>query len=64
MNTIADYDRVIVVDKGEIAEQGEPLELLKGAGLFTQLVKNTGKNETLKIIDTASYIRRTKSRHY
>ena len=34
LNTIADYDKVVVMKKGKIAEQGSPLELLKREGLF------------------------------
>ena len=34
LNTIADYDRVIVMRKGEIIEMGEPLKLMKKGGTF------------------------------
>ena len=44
LNTIADYDKVVVMKKGKIVEQGSPLELLKKEGLFFEMVKHTGKN--------------------
>lgn len=53
LNTIADYDRVIVMKKGEIIEVGEPLELMRRGGTFCEMVKNTGKDETMQILDTA-----------
>lgn len=28
LNTIADYDKVFVMDKGQVVEYGQPLELL------------------------------------
>lgn len=38
LDTILDYDRVLVVDKGSIAEFGAPADLLKNSHtLFAQL---------------------------
>ena len=34
LNTIADYDTVIVMRKGRIAEMGNPLELIEKEGRF------------------------------
>lgn len=43
INTILDSDRVIVLDRGEVAEFGPPQELLRDrAGLFYGLVKQAG----------------------
>ena len=44
LNTIADYDKVIVMKSGKIVEQGTPWELLEKKGHFQDMVKNTGKN--------------------
>jgi ATP-binding cassette, subfamily C (CFTR/MRP), member 4 len=42
LNTIADYDKVIVMRRGRIAEQGSPWELIQKKGYFLEMVKNTG----------------------
>ena len=34
LNTIADYDKLIVMDKGRIIECGSPYELLLRKGMF------------------------------
>ena len=47
LNTVADYDRVIVMKRGRIVEQGAPWELLEKEGLFCDMVENTGKNAAL-----------------
>ena len=38
LNTIADYDRVIVMDKGTIIEIGSPYELIMKKGTFAEMV--------------------------
>lgn len=43
LHTIADYDRVIVMDKGRVAEAGSPFELIRKQGLFFEMVRHTGK---------------------
>lgn len=42
LNTIMDYTRVIVLDKGEIRECGAPSELLQRRGLFHSMAKDAG----------------------
>uniref|UniRef100_A0ABI7XKV1 Multidrug resistance-associated protein 1 n=1 Tax=Felis catus TaxID=9685 RepID=A0ABI7XKV1_FELCA len=42
LNTIMDYTRVIVLDKGEIRECGHPLDLLQERGLFYSMAKDAG----------------------
>ncbi|KAM6155276.1 multidrug resistance-associated protein 1 isoform 2-T2 [Rhynchocyon petersi] len=42
LNTIMDYTRVIVLDKGEILECGPPSELLQRRGLFYSMAKDAG----------------------
>lgn len=39
LTTIMDCDRVIVIDKGKVVEQGLPEELLKKGGLFARLAE-------------------------
>ena len=38
LNTIANYDKIIVMDKGRIAETGSPLELIEKKGMFAEMV--------------------------
>ena len=43
LDTILDYDQILVLDSGRVVEFGPPDELLKqGDGMFTSLVGNTG----------------------
>ncbi|KAF5918368.1 hypothetical protein HPG69_011808 [Diceros bicornis minor] len=42
LNTIMDYTRVIVLDKGEIRECGSPSDLLQQKGLFYSMAKDSG----------------------
>jgi len=42
INTILDSDRVVVLEKGEVAEFGSPEDLLAQRGLFYGLVKEAG----------------------
>ncbi|XP_062035577.1 multidrug resistance-associated protein 1 [Lepus europaeus] len=42
LNTIMDYTRVIVLDKGEVRECGSPSELLQQRGLFYSMAKDAG----------------------
>ncbi|KAJ2326255.1 hypothetical protein GGI00_004801 [Coemansia sp. RSA 2681] len=41
LETIMNSDRIVVMDKGTIAEVGTPQELLAKDGMFAQLVKNS-----------------------
>ena len=44
MASLLDYDRVVVLDKGEIVEQGRPAELLERESAFRALYKSTVQN--------------------
>lgn len=39
INTILDSDRIIVLDRGKVAEFDSPAELVRQKGLFYELVK-------------------------
>ena len=55
LNTIADYDQVMVMKKGQIVETGAPHELIEKGGLFAEMVEHTGKNaDTIKKIAKGS----------
>ena len=50
LNTIMDYDKVVVLGKGRVLECGSPKDLLQNEnGVFTDLVDSTGK-ESSKIL--------------
>lgn len=42
LNTIIDFDMVIVMDSGKAVEIGSPKELLDQKGVFAELVDATG----------------------
>lgn len=44
LSTIADYDQILVMKNGEIAESGAPYSLIEKKGLFFDMVNQTGKN--------------------
>lgn len=49
--TIVDYDVVVVMEKGEVAEWGKPWELLegvKGKGVFRGMCEESGDWEALR----------------
>ena len=47
LNTIADYDKIIVMQKGRILEMGAPYELILRQGAIAEMVSHTGKNAPL-----------------
>jgi ABC-type multidrug transport system fused ATPase/permease subunit len=50
LNTIMDYDVVLVMDQGKVAEFGSPKELLENdQGLFAGLVDSTGRQSSLAL---------------
>jgi ATP-binding cassette, subfamily C (CFTR/MRP), member 4 len=44
LNTVADYDTIVVMGKGRVVEVGAPWELLQKRGAFFDMVSHTGKN--------------------
>ena len=51
LNTIMDYDLILVMDSGRAAEFGSPAELLERKGLFTELVNATGPESAKALRD-------------
>ena len=50
LNTIMDYDVILVVDQGKAAEFGTPAELLSNKdGIFSELVESTGKESSVAL---------------
>lgn len=47
INTIIDCDRIVVLDKGEVAEFDTPVALILQTGLFYELVKEAGLLESV-----------------
>jgi ABC-type multidrug transport system fused ATPase/permease subunit len=47
INTIIDSDRIVVLDKGEVAEFDTPAGLMLQKGLFYELVKEAGLLESV-----------------
>jgi ABC-type multidrug transport system fused ATPase/permease subunit len=59
LKTIADYDKVLVLEKGEVIEFGEPLELMeREGGFFRGMCEGSGEAEVLK--ELAAKARREK----
>ena len=48
INTILDSDRIVVLDKGRVAEFDTPAALVRRGGLFRELVREAGLLETFE----------------
>jgi ABC-type multidrug transport system fused ATPase/permease subunit len=46
INTIIDSDRIVVLDRGTVAEFDTPAELIRSGGKFYDLVKEAGLLES------------------
>ena len=44
LDTIADYDKILVMEKGRLVESGTPRELVDAKGRFWEMIENTGVN--------------------
>ena len=50
LDTIIDFDRVIVMDRGRVAEFDTPANLLRNPdGMFTELVQKTGEESAARL---------------
>jgi ATP-binding cassette subfamily C (CFTR/MRP) protein 1 len=54
INTILDSDRIIVLDKGRVAEFESPAELVRRKGLFYELVREAGLLNSLDLKDLSA----------
>jgi ABC-type phosphate transport system ATPase subunit len=48
LQTIIDYDKVLVLDKGEVVEYGDPWDLLMSKGSFHGMCETSGELEALE----------------
>lgn len=54
LNTIIDYDRILVMDNGEIAEFASPHELLQSkSGVFYSMIRSLGTDEAERLTKLA-----------
>ena len=52
LRTIVDYDKIVVMSAGRVAEVGSPRDLYNQKGQFYEMVKHSGEEEDLaKIVD-------------
>ena len=49
LDTIIDYDVVIVMENGRVAEMGSPRDLLSSCGIFTDMVNATGPDSVAQL---------------
>merc|ERR1711865_659537 len=50
LNTVIDFDKILVMDKGTVAEYDSPAALLENEdGLFTKLVNSTGASSAAEL---------------
>ena len=50
IDTIIDFDRIIVMDAGSIAEIGSPAELVERQGIFYDMIQKTGADSCQKLL--------------
>ncbi len=48
LSTVADYDRIVVLDKGRVAEMDSPRQLLRAGGIFAQMAKDSGQEARIR----------------
>ena len=53
LNSIIDYDKILVMDSGRAVEFGSPKELLEKGGMFADLVGSTGKESAKTLREIA-----------
>jgi ABC-type multidrug transport system fused ATPase/permease subunit len=42
LNTVIDYDRILVLDHGKVVEYDSPHQLLQQGGIFAKMVEDSG----------------------
>jgi ABC-type multidrug transport system fused ATPase/permease subunit len=53
---VIDYDRILVLDQGRVAEYGTPWELLQAKGIFDSMCKESGEYNDLVYIAKSVYL--------
>jgi len=53
LQTIADYDKIVVMDAGHVGEAGSPRELLEKKGLFYAMAQELGEEQYQKLENIA-----------
>ncbi|KAI8913475.1 P-loop containing nucleoside triphosphate hydrolase protein [Gorgonomyces haynaldii] len=53
LNTVIDYDRILVLDDGKVVEYGTPRELLSKDGWFSKMVSEMGQEQQQLLRDIA-----------
>lgn len=49
LSTVVDFDRILVLDAGQVAEFGSPQELLgRNNGMFREMIEQDSERELLK----------------
>ena len=54
LNTVMDYDTILVMENGRAVEFGAPSELLERNGLFADLVQSTGEESARALREMAT----------
>lgn len=49
LSTVGDFDKILVMNDGKLAEMGSPRELIEKKGMFWGMVKESG--EVDKLVD-------------
>ncbi|ORY36010.1 P-loop containing nucleoside triphosphate hydrolase protein, partial [Rhizoclosmatium globosum] len=47
LRTVCDYDKILVLEKGRVAQFGTPLELMQQEGIFQNMCKDSGEYDYL-----------------
>jgi ATP-binding cassette subfamily C (CFTR/MRP) protein 4 len=55
LDTVIDYDKILVLGKGSVIEYGSPHELILKGGAFCQMVDDTGEEMALDLKEQARY---------
>jgi ABC-type multidrug transport system ATPase subunit len=50
LNTLIQFDKIMVLEKGKVAQFGKPIDLLKEEGILSTLVKGNGKEYERRMI--------------